>query len=315
VSLSVERLQRQDSAPAGTVERRTGLSYSEFLQNYLYPRRPVTLTDATKQWPAMSRWTLDFLASRYGAKDVPVTVGRKTHTINFARFIAYLKLQEHAATQDEPLYLRNIHVSDEFPELLGDFTIPEYFRPNWLGRWPLNKFVPDAWSSWAELFIGPAGARFPFVHFDTAMTHAWLSQVCGRKQFWIVPPSQSAFLYPEEKSQNYSPVQDLRCPDLERFPLLAKAQIATCVLEPGDTLFIPAGWWHTAECLTISITVAGNFVNDSNFRDFRRAIVLPKFRGRPWPARLLNQGLLRFHGFTSRLADWKDQLKSKLKSN
>ena len=301
MSLPVGQLQRQHSGPSETIERRAGLSTGEFRQTYLVPRKPVILTDATKDWPAMSRWTPDYFASRYGARDVQVTSGGAAHAINIARFIAYLKLQEHAATQDDPLYLRNIDVSEEFPELQDDFSIPDYFRPNWLGRWPLKKFVPAAWSSWAELFIGPPGARFPFVHFDTLMTHAWVSQVCGRKQFWMVSPDQSALLYPDEKNENYSPIRDLEHPDLDKFPLFAKAQVVTCVLGPGDTLFVPAGWWHTAECKSISITVAGNFVNDSNYRDFRRAMVLPMFRGKPRIKRLLNQALLQFHGFVCRL--------------
>jgi hypothetical protein len=310
VSLPVRISERQHSNVSEGVERRTGLPLSEFSQNYLYPRKPVVLTDAIADSPALSRWTLDFFASRFGHKDVQVTSGEKRYVINFARYIAYIKLQERAASEDELLYLRNIQVLEEFPGLLCDFVIPSYFRRNWLGRWPLRKSFPRSWSAWAELFIGPRGARFPFVHFDTVMTHAWVSQVYGRKQFWMVSPDQSAFLYPEEKRPNYSLVPNLHQPDLDRFPLFAKAQVVTCILEPGDTLFVPAGWWHTAECLTISISLSGNFVNDSNFRDFRRTMVLPRWKGKSPLKRMLNQGLLQFHGLVSSAIDLKDRLVS-----
>jgi cupin-like protein len=302
VTLSAEQLQPQRSAPCETIERRAGLTRDEFRRSYLHARKPVILTDASKDWPALSRWTPDYFVASYGARNVQVTTSGRSLDINFAHFVAYLKLREQAATEGELLYLRNLHVCEEFPELLRDFTIAAYFRPNWLGGWPLKKFAPAAWHDWAELFIGPPGARFPFVHFDTAMTHAWVSQVYGRKQFWMVSPGESALMYPDEKKINYSPINDLEHPDLNKFPLFAKAHVLTCILGPGDTLFVPAGWWHTAECKTVSITVAGNFVNDSNYADFRRAMVLPMFRGKPRIKRLLNAALLRFHGFVRSLA-------------
>jgi len=38
-----------------------------------------------------------------------------------------------------------------------------------------------------------------------------------------------------------------------------------CVIEPGDTLLIPANWRHHVRGLEKSITVGHNFFNDSNF--------------------------------------------------
>lgn len=44
---------------------------------------------------------------------------------------------------------------------------------------------------------------------------------------------------------------DLRQPDFERFPLFrqAAAVAVTAVLEPGDAIYIPTGWWHNVESL------------------------------------------------------------------
>ncbi len=41
------------------------------------------------------------------------------------------------------------------------------------------------------------------------------------------------------------------------------------VLHPGETLFIPAGWWHTTETFEESVTVGGNFVDRSNWSEFQ----------------------------------------------
>ena len=40
------------------------------------------------------------------------------------------------------------------------------------------------------------------------------------------------------------------------------------VVEPGDVLFIPERWWHTAESLSTSITLSGNWVERSNWEAF-----------------------------------------------
>jgi Cupin-like domain len=37
------------------------------------------------------------------------------------------------------------------------------------------------------------------------------------------------------------------------------------VIDAGDTLFIPANWFHHVRGLDKSITVSHNFFNDSNF--------------------------------------------------
>ena len=42
---------------------------------------------------------------------------------------------------------------------------------------------------------------------------------------------------------------------------------------PGDALFVPDGWWHTARCVseTPSVTLGGNYVDASNYDAFSDA--------------------------------------------
>jgi ribosomal protein L16 Arg81 hydroxylase len=78
-------------------------------------------------------------------------------------------------------------------------------------------------------------------------------------------------VYPREgRDVNKSLVNDAVDPDLSKFPLFAKAQGVRFQLHPGETLFVPAGWWHTARILSPSVTVSINGVNRANGRDFRR---------------------------------------------
>ena len=39
------------------IERVGGLSTRDFIEHFVAPRRPVVLTDAIHDWPALGRWT------------------------------------------------------------------------------------------------------------------------------------------------------------------------------------------------------------------------------------------------------------------
>jgi hypothetical protein len=65
-----------------------------------------------------------------------------------------------------------------------------------------------------------------------------------------------------------SDIPDIKNIDLEKFPLSAKATPVTFTVGPGETLFIPNGWWHTAHSLTTTISVAQDSLNASNWHRF-----------------------------------------------
>ena len=44
--------------------------------------------------------------------------------------------------------------------------------------------------------------------------------------------------------------------DAARFPLFAKAKEYRVVIQPGEMLFIPRGWWHHVRSLDKSISVS-----------------------------------------------------------
>lgn len=57
--------------------------------------------------------------------------------------------------------------------------------------------------------------------------------------------------------------------DLERFPLFDQADGVRFELHAGETLFVPAGWWHTVRILNPSVTVSVNGLNRANSAWFR----------------------------------------------
>ncbi|HEY7165507.1 MAG TPA: cupin-like domain-containing protein [Candidatus Binatia bacterium] len=240
------------------VERKANLAHDRFVAEHLEQSRPVILTDAISHWRALKKWTPDFFLQRYAR--VKVTIDGRSYAMS--DFIDLVLDSE----PDRPApYLRNYSIEKHFPDLLHDITpLPQCTRPNWFE----SRLFPSRQSClFLELYIGGRGARFPSLHYDGWHAHAFLMQLYGVKQYLFFSPEQTALVYPGRNGeQNCSQLDDVEQPDPARFPLFAQATPIRCELHPGETLFVPAGWWHTARILSPSITVSVNSANSVNWR-------------------------------------------------
>lgn len=239
----------------------------EFTRAHLRPRTPLALEASARTIPAVGTWDIDFFATHYGSHRVPIDgihSGRE-ETLN-----AYISHMRSPGDFDEaPSYMRNFLLFERFPELRADFEMPWFASPNWLQSKVLGDFSGGSWRYWVELFLSREGTRFPFVHIDPYYTHAWSLQLSGRKRFWLWAPLKNQFervydgTLPRENPKIISPSTSLESFHPER-------PAHSVVLHPGEMLFLPAGWWHTTETLEESVTLGGNFVEASNWHDFRR---------------------------------------------
>ena len=256
------------------IERRANLSYEQFAREYLWPNKPVIVTDAMRNWKALERWTPDFFKHEFGDMKFALAEGKAGYKEN-AGGVEYTMAQfidrVLASSDENPApYFRNRILYELFPSLKDDIQpLPEYFLPNWLPDRYMVKYVGEVLNRGAaiEIYIGGKGGAFPVLHYDGAGTHAFLMQIYGRKQFVLYPPEQEPFLYPSPEKENLSRIDSVDHPDLERFPLFAKAVPHVFVLEPGEMAFIPSHWWHTTKMLTASISISANVVNQSNWHE------------------------------------------------
>ena len=260
------------------IERREKLSYEVFAREYLYANKPVVITDALREWKALKRWSPEFFKKEFGQmkftlnEDLKGKAGYKGNGGSGVEYTMDSFIDRVlSSTEENPApYYRNQVLYELFPSLKDDIQpLPEYFLPNWLPDHYMVKYVGEVLNrgSKLELYIGGKGGAFPVLHYDGAGTHAFLMQVYGRKQFIIYPPNQEQYLYPSPEKENLSLVNSLDNPDLEKFPLFAKAEATVFVLEPGELLFIPAHWWHTTKMLSPSISISANVVNQSNWHE------------------------------------------------
>jgi len=232
-----------------------------FRSRYLLPLQPVIVTGAIGHWKAMGKWTPDFFRQQYATRIVKIDdrqwpLGELIDRI------------EASSPQNPAPYLRNELLTRWPAELQADITpMPGCALPNWLEHWA---FPSRDRQTFVELYIGGAGARFPVLHYDGLHTHAFLMQLYGEKEYFALAPDQAQFLYPRESQPNVSNIDDVEHPDPQRFPLSGQARGIRFRLLAGETLFVPAGWWHTARILSTSITVSINGANTSNWAAFTR---------------------------------------------
>lgn len=232
------------------IDRRSGLSMKEFIREYRSRRKPVVILDAIDSWRARSEWTFEFFKGKYGRHVIEVYRyrGGKYRPSDATR----MELGEYidGVTKHDwtsfPYYVRdNWALLTDHPELSADYSFPKYFF-DWFSLMP--RFMR---LRYPRLFIGPKGAVTP-LHLDIWGTHAWLSQLMGRKRWILFSPDQKDLLY------NYE--VDPERPDFERFPLYRNARPVECTLGPGETIFVPGGWAHHVSSLDPTISLTSNYM-------------------------------------------------------
>jgi Family of unknown function (DUF6065)/Cupin-like domain len=247
--------------PASTeVERRHKLPRDEFLREYYSTNRPVIITGMMDDWPAMTKWNLDYFASNFGDREVEVQMGRTmgaNYEIEREKFIAKIKFGDfvekvRTAGQTNDFYLtanNNSANRSVLPELWDDIVqIPEY----------LSSQNPGGF-----FWMGPAGTITPF-HHD--LTNNFMAQVIGRKRLKIAPSWDMPLML--NYRHCFSQVDGRVAPAAPQPPVGAP-QILEFVLHAGEILFLPIGCLHFVEGLDISVTVSfTNFVFDNDFSSF-----------------------------------------------
>lgn len=161
-------------------------------------------------------------------------------------------------------YLAQHDLFSQIPSLRNDISIPDYcfadppeysepMMSNQQAKPRLEEPLLNAW-------FGPAGTVSP-LHTDPY--YNILCQVVGKKYVRLYSPDQTDKLYPRgvEGGVNMSNTSELDVEgdndELKKvFPLFQQAKYVETVLEEGQCLFIPVGWWHYVRSLTVSFSVS-----------------------------------------------------------
>lgn len=232
----------------GEVPRIAAPSREEFVNRFVSMNRPVILQGAMEEWPAYQKWDLDYFNQSHGETLISIQDGRESdphyernqkffrRECRFADFIARLKATESS----NDFYMTAGNMGQHRETLARIFADSDSVN---IGDGYLRG---DAEGS---LWIGPKGTITP-LHFD--MVNNLFCQIRGRKRVRLVPSWSLPWVYNDYHV--YSDV-DAANPDFTVHPLFENATVFDFIVNPGEILFIPVGWWHHLVSLDISISL------------------------------------------------------------
>jgi len=259
------------------------ISPEDFRSNYYNTMKPLIITGLAKQWPAYKKWNWDYFIKAVGNEEVGVYNNIKSDAYtpintadDYMKFGDYLK-----QVQKGPLELRIFlfNIFQHAPQLVNDFTWPEDLMKGFVKKYPM-------------LFVGGAGS-ITHMHFDIDMSHILHTQFMGKKRVLLFPHEEQYKLYrkPWEvlSMANYANYYSQF--DYENFPAAKLAKGYELILEHGDTLFMPAGYWHHMEYIesgfamslrALQNTMAGKATGAWNLFGMRNIDTLMKKTAPKW---------------------------------
>ncbi|MCL9769314.1 cupin-like domain-containing protein [Flavobacterium sp. HXWNR69] len=221
------------------IERVKNISKEDFYNNFVRKQKPVVIESLTEDWPAFSKWNLNYIKDIAGDKTVPLYDDRPvSHKDGFNEAHATMKMSDYIdLLQSQPtnyrIFLYNL--MNEVPQLQNDF------------KWPkiglrLVKQLP-------MLFFGGENSKV-FMHFDIDYSNILHFHFHGEKQCVLFAPDQTPFMYKVPYSLISREDIDFENPDFEKFPALKNAKGLICNLKHGEMLYMPEGYWHYMKYVT-----------------------------------------------------------------
>jgi len=228
----------------------------EFFDRYRKPGLPVILLGLVNE----PDWSLDYLCKQLGDREFLCRFyGRDRQSIDKRQwdsigsgievrpmlFSQYAELIRSGEAHRNDIYMAKCPIRDT-----------PLASAKSLQSWG-ERLGFDRSASGLNFWIGPGG-HVESLHYDTF--DGTLAQLHGSKRLVLFPPSQLNNLYPFPLLKHLTCGLKLRSwfsqvypdrPDFEAFPHLQEALKYRCevILQPGEVLYIPAGWWHEVTAL------------------------------------------------------------------
>jgi histone arginine demethylase JMJD6 len=250
-----------------TIERRSykDFSISEFIEQYQVPNKPVMITGAIQAWKSEKFWDWDEFYKRF--KKVKFRIGEDDEEndirIKLKNYYEYMLKNK----DDSPLYLFEKDIADKkiYKPILNGYSVPKYFKDDLFDLMKNSRRPPHQW-----FLIGPKRSGTS-IHIDPLNTSAWNTSIHGYK-LWILFPNEipkwiangKQFVRPSEETEaiDYFSKQ---LPRIKQSEGKTNLKYIECIQRPGETIFVPGGWWHAVLNLTHTMAVTQNYCSHYNF--------------------------------------------------
>jgi len=245
------------------------------MRDFSGARRPCMILNAAKDWRALERWaSKDVFVDHYGDMIFKVSEiygqwqssDSKPLKIELP-FRLYVDLVEEVDA-DFPFYVFERDLQGPRLPLHEDFQVPVYFRDD---LYDTTEYTRAFFPLYRYMVIGPerTGSN---MHVDPSCTSAWNSLLCGLKRWCLFPPGQSD----EYKSRigvegasrtsmggRGNPPANWWLDVLPRLKEDGSAEelgMIELVQRPGETIYVPDGWWHCVLNIGFCIAVTQNLL-------------------------------------------------------
>jgi len=215
------------------IQRIKTISKEDFVRDFIKPQKPVVIERAIEDWPAYSKWNLDYMKKVAGDKIVPLYDDRPVHHDDgFNEPHAEMRMSDYIdLLKKEPTKFRIFlwNLLKEVPKLQKDFSFPDFGIR-------LLKGVP-------MLFFGGEGSH-TFMHYDIDYANIFHFHFGGEKECVLFSQTENRYLYKVPHSMITHEGINFSNPDYENWPALKKVEGFRTTLKHGEMLYMPEGYWH-----------------------------------------------------------------------
>eukprot|EP01130_Rhizamoeba_saxonica_P007843 TRINITY_DN3171_c0_g1_i2.p1 TRINITY_DN3171_c0_g1~~TRINITY_DN3171_c0_g1_i2.p1 ORF type:complete len:359 (+),score=69.72 TRINITY_DN3171_c0_g1_i2:616-1692(+) len=172
----------------------------------------------------------------------------------------------HRPFLEDEITVDNIYTTDKLVYYMVDAQYIAHELTADLVPW---RHLTVEWRPPAEtnIWIGTPTLTTP-AHYD--FMHNFYTQIVGMKRFVMFPPSDywNLYIFPYIHPSSRQTQIDFDNPNIEEFPGYKKLKALEVILEPGNTLYIPPGWFHMVSVVgknaSISLSVHLDSVESEN---------------------------------------------------
>jgi hypothetical protein len=222
------------------------ISQADFTEKYLKPRRPLVIKGLTKAWPALDKWTPQYLKQVVGDKVVPLYDNSKADPAkpinSAATHMPFGEYMDLIRSQPTELRIFFFNIFKQAPQLLNDIVMPKDLMGGFLESMP-------------AMFFGGSNS-VTFLHYDIDLPHIFHTHFGGRKHVVLFENKWKRRLYCIPNATYALEDYDVLNPDTKKFPALEGVEGTEVFLEHGDTLFMPTGYWHWMQYLDGSYSLS-----------------------------------------------------------
>jgi hypothetical protein len=227
------------------IETVNQISKKDFYNNFFIEQKPLIIKSISSNADAFKKWNFEYLKKNAGDIEVDLYDSelKNFSTTSITKpdkkilFLNYLDQLEKNGNSKYRIFLFNLFKLK--PELRKDFPCPEIFK--------------GLLDNIGFMFFGGKNTNVR-LHYDIDNCNVLHTHFSGRKKVTLFAPEYSELLY-RLPFTTHSLINAEK-PDYDKYSALKYVKGLEFILDHGDTLFMPSGYWHQMKYIDAGFSVS-----------------------------------------------------------